>query len=259
MGKRKLIDSWERREGGNPASLADPPVATATKGSSTLIRKRARNPNLEINVDEPVPATESSGGEDPLPDGEESDTLSEWGQGQEEIPKEPKGEGVSTNDVSRLRAGKRGDTHSEPHNNRNSLAQSPGTRIISTMQTDMLQVLDHPSLLRFRRSLSRMRANGIEYSRMELMPPEIQTQIEFVIGAQLPGWKEASEDTFFQQLFSVVRPETGNPDLRLDLDSALRSIPFDCSCENAQRAIEYAGEVAKLFESDLDVKISAHA
>jgi hypothetical protein len=76
MGKRKLIDSWERSEGRNPASLADPPVATATKGSSTLIKKRARNPNLEINVEEPVPATESSGGEDPLPDEEESDTLS---------------------------------------------------------------------------------------------------------------------------------------------------------------------------------------
>jgi hypothetical protein len=104
-------------------------------------------------VEEPVPATESSEGEDPLYDEEESDTLGEWGQGQEEIPKEPKGERVSADDEAWMRAGKRGDDHSNPRRNRASSTQSPGTRIVSTIQTDMLQVLDHPSLLRFRRSL----------------------------------------------------------------------------------------------------------
>jgi hypothetical protein len=84
---------------------------------------------------------------------------------------------------------------------------------------------------------------------MHQLPPVVQTQIYFVIGAQLPGWKGASEDVFFQQLFSMVRPETAPGHCDLDLDAALRSIPFDCSAENAQKAIDYTGEVAKLFNS----------
>jgi hypothetical protein len=64
-------------------------------------------------VEEPVPAIDSSGGEDPLHDEEKSDTLSEWGQGLEAIPKEPKGERVSADDETRLRAGKRDVHHSE--------------------------------------------------------------------------------------------------------------------------------------------------
>jgi hypothetical protein len=69
MSKRNISEAWGRKAGGTSASIgiADPHVATATKGCSTLIKKWARDINLEINVEEPVPATKSARGREYYP------------------------------------------------------------------------------------------------------------------------------------------------------------------------------------------------